>query len=67
MLKTNTDATCRLCDSSCLTCEITSIRCTSCSSDLNRILIGFECICKDGFVELDGNCVDTSCTQFPFC
>lgn len=54
------DKTCEPCDSTCETCDETATTCTSCSDtrDLNG---NDECVCKTGYQEYNGNCVDSSC------
>lgn len=54
-------------------CAVSSLYCTSCSSADFRKLAGRtdgtkRCDCQEGYVELQGTCVDKTCkTVDPFC
>ena len=65
LLRTDTSITCQPCDSSCKECSGSSLICTECDTmnafrakDINN-----NCVCIDGYIELQGVCVDTTCTD----
>ena len=63
MLRTDTDITCQACDSTCKKCEESSLKCTECDKDNDFRVLGTndDCVCMDGFLELLGECMDTTC------
>ena len=65
LLRTDTDVTCQRCDSSCKECSGSSLICTECDTanafrakDVNN-----NCVCIDGYIELQGTCIDVTCSD----